>query len=102
MIFGANIGTSVTNTFVSLTFVKNVEQYRRAFSGATVHDMFNWINVAVWFPLEVITNASNNGNGGLLYMISDEIAKSFTACDEEEKSCEKWEGPLKIVTNAAS
>jgi solute carrier family 34 (sodium-dependent phosphate cotransporter) len=31
------------------------DQLERAFAGATVHDMFNFLSVAIFFPLEVIT-----------------------------------------------
>merc|ERR1719409_111902 len=37
VIMGANIGTSVTNTIVSIGQIGDAEQYQRAFSGATVH-----------------------------------------------------------------
>ncbi|XP_076456006.1 sodium-dependent phosphate transport protein 2C-like [Babylonia areolata] len=53
IIMGANIGTSVTNTLVSLAQASDRGEFRRAFSGATVHDMFNWLNVLVLLPLEV-------------------------------------------------
>ena len=52
---GANIGTTVTNTIVSLAQAGNRNEFRRAFGGAVVHDMFNWLAVAVFLPLEVIT-----------------------------------------------
>jgi len=55
IIMGANIGTSVTNTIVSFTQIANQNEFRRAFAGATVHDMFNWLTVFVLFPVEVIT-----------------------------------------------
>ncbi|XP_052805215.1 sodium-dependent phosphate transport protein 2A-like [Mya arenaria] len=55
MIMGANIGTSVTNTFVSMAQSGDRKQFRRAFAGATVHDMFNWLTVLVLLPLEVFT-----------------------------------------------
>jgi len=55
IIMGANIGTSVTNTLVSLGHVTRREEFRRAFAGATVHDFFNWLTVAVLFPLELAT-----------------------------------------------
>ena len=54
MVMGANIGTSVTNTLVSLTQVGDREEFGRAFSAATVHDMFNWCTVCVMLPIEVI------------------------------------------------
>nr|XP_054756724.1 sodium-dependent phosphate transport protein 2B-like [Lytechinus pictus] len=54
IIMGANIGTSVTNTIVSLGQAKDKNEFRRAFGGATVHDMFNWLAVLILLPLEVI------------------------------------------------
>lgn len=50
---GANIGTSVTNTIVSLMQSSDRNEFRRAFAAATVHDMFNWLTVIVLLPLEV-------------------------------------------------
>lgn len=56
IVMGANIGTSVTNTMVAIGQSGNRKQFRRAFSGATVHDMFNWMSVIVLLPLEVSTS----------------------------------------------
>jgi sodium-dependent phosphate cotransporter len=56
IIMGANIGTSVTNTIVSFTQIANKNEFRRAFAGATVHDMFNWLAVIVLFTLEIATS----------------------------------------------
>lgn len=55
MIMGANIGTSVTNTLVSLAHVTRPEEFRRAFAGATLHDFFNWMSVLILLPLEIMT-----------------------------------------------
>lgn len=55
IVMGANIGTSVTNTLVSIGQITDVSDFRRAFAGATVHDMFNWLAVIVLLPLEVLT-----------------------------------------------
>lgn len=52
---GSNIGTSVTNTIVSFTQIGNRNEFRRAFAGATVHDMFNWLTVIVLFIVEVVS-----------------------------------------------
>ena len=54
IIMGANIGTSVTNTIVSLGSVTRKEEFRRAMAGATVHDFFNFLAVATLFPLELM------------------------------------------------
>jgi len=56
IIMGANIGTSVTNTIVSLTQMGDRNEFRRAFAAATVHDMFNWLSVVVLFLVEVIAS----------------------------------------------
>ena len=55
IIMGANIGTTVTNTLVSLGHISRRDEFRRAISAATVHDFFNLICVAVLFPLELAT-----------------------------------------------
>lgn len=55
IIMGANIGTSVTNTLVSLGHVTRREEFRRAFAGATLHDFFNLLTVAILFPIELAT-----------------------------------------------
>jgi sodium-dependent phosphate cotransporter len=53
IIMGANIGTSVTNTIVSLGHITNRKEFRKAFEVATVHDFFNFIVVLIMFPLEI-------------------------------------------------
>lgn len=54
IVMGANIGTSVTNTIVSLGSVTRKDEFRRAMAGATVHDFFNLLSVAILFPLELL------------------------------------------------
>ena len=55
IVMGANIGTSVTNTLVSLAHVTRREEFQRAFAGATIHDFFNWMAVLILLPLELAT-----------------------------------------------
>lgn len=55
MIMGANIGTTVTNTIVSLAHMGRREEFRRAFAVATCHDFFNFLTVAILLPLELAT-----------------------------------------------
>lgn len=54
MVMGANIGTSLTSTIVSLGHIRDGEEFRRAFSAATVHDSFNILAVAIILPLELL------------------------------------------------
>lgn len=77
MIMGANIGTTVTNTIVSMAHVGRDDEFERAFAVATCHDFFNFIAVAVLLPLELLTRvlsksaaalaASLGGIGGVEY-----------------------------------
>jgi sodium-dependent phosphate cotransporter len=55
VIMGANIGTSITNTLVSMGHITRRNEFRRAFSGATVHDVFNLLTVVILFPVEIAT-----------------------------------------------
>jgi sodium-dependent phosphate cotransporter len=50
---GSNIGTTVTNTIVSLAQAGSREEFRKAFGAAVIHDVFNWMCVLVLLPLEV-------------------------------------------------
>lgn len=55
MVMGANIGTTVTNTLVSLAHMGRKREFYRAFSVATCHDFFNYMAVAIFLPLELMT-----------------------------------------------
>ncbi|NOU50206.1 Na/Pi symporter [Pseudoalteromonas sp. JBTF-M23] len=54
MVMGANIGTTITNTLVSIGHIRNKEEFQRAFAASTVHDFFNLIAVAIFLPLEIM------------------------------------------------
>jgi len=57
IIMGANIGTTVTATIVSLAHSNRSGEFRRAFAAATCHDAFNVLSVVVFLPLEIITRS---------------------------------------------
>src|SRR5690625_2910305 len=52
ILMGANVGTTMTSSLVSLGAAGDRNQFRRAFSAASVHDMYNLLSVAIFFPLE--------------------------------------------------
>ena len=54
MVMGANIGTTVTNTIISLGHLRRGEEFKRAFAASTVHDFFNILAVIIFFPLEMM------------------------------------------------
>ncbi len=85
IVMGANIGTTVTNTLVSLGHFTRREEFSRAVGGATVHDFFNLICVAILFPLELAT--------GLLRRTATWMAGLFVHFGGIQFVC-----PIKIVT----
>lgn len=54
MVMGANLGTTITNTIVSLGHIRDRGEFRRAFAAATVHDFFNLLAVFIFLPLELM------------------------------------------------
>lgn len=72
MIMGANIGTSITNTIVSLGHVADKKEFQRAFSAATIHDFFNIICVLVFLPLEIFFHLLERLSGALIGFFSDD------------------------------
>ncbi|REE05854.1 Na/Pi symporter [Marinoscillum furvescens] len=69
LIMGANIGTTLTSTVVSMSYVTKVAEFRKAISAGCVHDIFNVLVCLVLFPLEV--------KYGLLSEVSHSIASSL-------------------------
>ncbi len=56
MVMGANIGTTITNTLVAFLHSREQKDFGRAIAGATVHDLFNFLNVAVLLPIHMLSN----------------------------------------------
>ncbi len=52
IIMGANVGTTITSTIVSLGFITKKNEFRRAVAAGTYHDFFNILTVVILFPLE--------------------------------------------------
>ena len=53
IVLGANIGTTLTSTLVSLSYLMDKKQFRRALSAGISHDFFNMFTVILLFPLEI-------------------------------------------------
>lgn len=86
MVMGANVGTTVTNTIVSLGHISRSAEYERAFAAATVHDFFNLIVLSVLFPLEVFTG------------VLDKLAE-FTSDVFQDVGGVKLADPIKTITS---
>lgn len=85
VVMGANIGTSVTNTLVSMGHITRREEFERALAGATVHDFFNLCAVLVLLPAEIAF--------GYLTWLSGEAAALFHGVGGMH-----FGSPLKLVT----
>lgn len=55
MVMGANIGTTVTATIVSLAHIGRRDEFERAFPVAICHDVFNYLAVVILLPVEMAT-----------------------------------------------
>jgi len=76
LIMGANLGTSITNTLVSLGFVGNKKDFSRAFAAGSIHDIFNILSVAVILPFELATGilaSSAEKMSSMIYGMSSNV-----------------------------
>ena len=69
IIMGANIGTTITSTIISLGFITKKKEFRRAVAAGTYHDFFNILTALILFPLEYYY--------GFLSSLSEQIANTF-------------------------
>lgn len=95
IIMGANIGTSVTNILVSMGHITRKEEFTRALAGASVHDFFNLIAVAILLPLELMVGIGPNYHGPLFW-ISEHAAAIFAGMGGMT-----FASPLKLVVDPA-
>jgi sodium-dependent phosphate cotransporter len=90
IVMGANIGTTVTNTLVSLGHVTRREEFRRAMSGALVHDFFNVLTVGLLLPVELVTGLV--WGRGILQTLATGLSRALTGTGGV-----KYDSPLKLL-----
>ena len=81
MVMGANLGTTITNTLVSLGHVRDKDEFRRAFAAATVHDWFNLLAIAIFLPLEIGFGMLEKLSGALAGMLAGSGSMSTKGFD---------------------
>ncbi|MGH3666407.1 MAG: Na/Pi symporter, partial [Egibacteraceae bacterium] len=79
MVMGANIGTTITATLVSLGTIRRPEEFRRAFAGATMHDFFNILCVILLLPLELATGVLSTSAVWLSDLVGDAQGGEFSS-----------------------
>ncbi|WMO16629.1 Na/Pi symporter [Pseudoalteromonas piscicida] len=77
MVMGANIGTTITNTLVSIGHIRSKEEFRRAFAASTVHDFFNLLAVAIFLPLEIMFGMLEKLASGLAHVFVGDVDLSL-------------------------
>ena len=87
-IMGANIGTSITNLIVSLGYIVNKNEFRRAFSASIVHDFFNVMSVLILFPMEMAFGLISKSASWLAELLVGSESFSFNS-------------PIKLITDPA-
>jgi len=78
MIMGANLGTSVTNTLVSLGYVGDPQGFNRAFAAATVLDFFNLTAVVILFPIELLFHPLETISYHLAHWMAGDLSINVT------------------------
>ena len=116
MIMGANVGTTVTNTLVSIGHVRRPEEFKNAFAAATIHDFFNMLSILIFLPLELAfgileklsgtvthfvenietIDASGNGLFKIVIKFGTQLLESLTAFLPD-----RWAGAVQIVLGVA-
>lgn len=72
ILFGANVGTTMTSSFVALGMAKDKVMFRRGFAAASVHDMYNLLSVGIFFPLELLFSPLERLSGWVAARVSGE------------------------------
>ena len=85
IVMGANIGTTTTNTIVSLGHVTRPAEFERAFAASTVHDFFNVLAAFTLLPVEVYFHPIERTAVRLQGMFADAAGGVG------------WDSPLKVL-----
>ena len=89
IIMGSNIGTSVTNTLVSVGHIGRKQEFKLAFAASTMHDFFNIFAVLILFPLEYFT--------GFLGYFAQLLGEAF-----QDAGGLTFVSPVKVITAPAT
>jgi len=94
IVMGSNIGTTVTNMIVAMTYITRKQEFGKALAAAVVHDFFNILTVLVLMPLHLITQSIFGK--GILQILAEGLANIF-----ESAGGLKFANPLRMITAPA-
>ncbi|UYV20753.1 Na/Pi symporter [Halomonas qaidamensis] len=92
-IMGANIGTAVTGVIVALANVRIKRNFRRSFTAALMHDLFNILTVLLIFPVEWLTGMFHENGYGIFTRLAGWVAE-LIGLEEVAKPS----SPIKVIT----
>lgn len=72
IVMGANLGTSVTNTVVSLIIYRGKSNFEVAMTAGIIHDMYNMLTVVFLLPMELWFHPLERTSGWLIGLIGTE------------------------------
>ncbi len=70
IVMGANIGTTITSTLVSLGYITSKREFRKAISAGSIHDFYNIILTIILFPLEYNYRLLSSLSSKIAYWVS--------------------------------
>lgn len=92
-IMGANIGTAVTGVIVALANVRIRRNFRRSFTAALLHDLFNILTVFIVFPLELVSALLHESGRGMFTRIAA-MGADIIGLEEITRP----NSPIKVIT----
>ena len=92
-IMGANIGTAVTGVIVALANIRIRRNFRRSFTAALLHDLFNILTVFIVFPLELVSGLLHESGRGLFTRLAG-LGADVIGLEEVARP----NSPIKVVT----
>ncbi|CAJ0954096.1 unnamed protein product, partial [Mesorhabditis belari] len=81
VMIGSELGSSLINSFVSMAYSGNKEQFRRAFAAATLPDVFNFCTLIIILPLELFTSVIEKTSWLIVDPLVSEKGLTFKTLD---------------------
>jgi len=82
VVMGANIGTTLTSSIVSMSYVTKTREFKKAVSAGVIHDLFNVFVCIILFPLEL--------KFGILSKLSLYLSSAIGLSNPSNIIAEKW------------
>lgn len=78
IVLGANVGTTMTSTIVSMGYITKTKEFRKAVAAGLVHDLFNITMILLLFPIELKYHILEKGSKYLSGLLIAQGDSSFS------------------------